>query len=191
MTSEHQLPAKKLNERQWESVVTRLYGTPGGEDDPMNKHAHKVKSNAPKRHPVEIERTIDRLYNPNPHKQEWLLQQRVAILDKELRACKTKPKISKTSQQMAHGNLHIVDRVDRIIADKAQKMAELTSLVDQEEGGNIRGTPYISPRAKALSPASIRIRIRTVYGSVSYISPRAKALNRSYKDLISWDAERS
>jgi len=163
--SEHQLPHKKLNERQWETTVARLYGTPGGADDPMNKHQHKVKSNAPKRHAVEIERTVDRLYNPNPHKQEWLLNQRVAILDKELRQCKPKPKISKTSERMASGNLHIVDRVDRIISDRQQKMAELISLVEQEEGGAIKGSPYISPRAKALS--------------------------RGYKDLISWDAERT
>jgi len=161
----HGKPVAVRSERQWEKTVTRLYGTPGGEDDPMNRKKDQTEDAAKKMHPVEIERAVDRLYYPNQHKQEWLLQQRVGILDKELRACRSKPKISKTSERMASGNLHIVNRVDRIISDRQQKMAELISLVEAEEGGSIKGSPYISPRAKALT--------------------------RSYKDLINWDAERT
>jgi len=158
-------PPKRLNERQWETVVTRLYGTPGGADDPMNRNKQKDNNNAKKMHPVAIERAVDRLYNPNPRKQEWLLEQRVAILDKELRSCQAKPRISKTSERMASGKLHIVDRVDAIIQERQQKMAELISSVEQEEGGAIKGSPYISPRAKAMP--------------------------RTYQDLMSWDAERT
>lgn len=161
----HGQPVQKFTERQWEKVVTRLYGTPGGPDDPAKKRKEISDAKTKKMHPVEIERAVDRLYYPNQHKQEWLLQQRVAILDKELRACRSKPKISKTSERMASGNLHIVNRVDRIISDRQQKMAELISLVEAEEGGQVKGSPYISPRAKGLT--------------------------RSYKDLINWDAERT
>jgi len=158
-------PSKKLNERQWESVVTRLYGTPGGADDPMNRHAVTKKETSKKMHRVEIDRSVDRLYKPNPQKQQWLLEQRIGILDKELKSCRSKPKISTTSERMASGKVHIVHRVNSIIQTRQQKMAELISTVEQEEGGAIKGSPYISPRAKAIP--------------------------RSYQDLMSWDAERN
>jgi len=168
-------PSKKLNERQWEKVVTRLYGTPGGADDPANKTKQVNKSKGDKGdkgpklhqvlHPVEIDRAVDRLYGGTPGKEEWLIEQRINILDKELRSCKTKPTISKTSERMATGKLHIVDRVNDIIRERQQKMAELISSVEAEEGGAIKGSPYISPRAKAIP--------------------------RTYQDLMSWDAERT
>jgi hypothetical protein len=158
-------PVKRLNERQWEKVVTRLYGTPGGADDPMNRREVKGPDVAKKMHPVEIERAVDRLYNPNSKKEEWLLEERVMILEKELRSCRAKPKISTTSMRMASGKPHIVDRVDAIIQERQQKMAELISTVEQEEGGAIKGSPYISGRAQAMT--------------------------RNYQDLMSWDAERT
>jgi len=158
----------KLNERQWEKVVTRLYGTPGGADDPMRRNQEQaLQSTAPKLHPVKLEQTVERLHNPNPRKQDWLMQQRVAILERELRQCQPKPKISKTSERMASGKLHIVDRVDDVIKVKQQKMQELISRVEQDEneGRAISGSPYISHRAKSMT--------------------------RSYQDLMSWNAERT
>lgn len=166
---------RRLNERQWETVVTRLYGNPGQEPTPPPparanqqkdaKDGQQLKLKDKKLHQVEVERAVDRLYNPNPKKEAWLLEQRVAILNREMRSCQAKPKISRTSERMASGKPHIVDRVDRVIKERQQKMSELISTVEHEEGGAIKGSPYISPRAKGMT--------------------------RTYQDLMSWDAERT
>lgn len=159
-------PPKKLNERQWEKVVTRLYGTPGGADDPMNRGKIEQRSEVKKVHPAQLEATVERLYNPNPNKEKWLMSKRVEILEKELRQCQSKPTISRTSKRMAEGKLHIMERTDNVIAVKQQKMAELISRVEQDESGDgIRGTPNISDRAQAMP--------------------------RTYQDRMSWHAEKA
>ena len=84
----HGMPVKRMNERQWEKVVTRLYGTPGGEDDPINRRKEKQESNAKKMHPEEIERSVDRLYHPDPHKEQWILDQRGMLFAITLFCCR-------------------------------------------------------------------------------------------------------
>jgi len=148
-----QAPApRKLNERQWESVVTRLYGNPQAKGVELQAAAENssVKPTTKKMKHWEVEAAVNRLYQPPQKEQteDWVMQQRVEILGKELRSMRAKPQISRTSERMARGNRHIVERVNDVILDRERKMQELIRTVEGGENPNANHMPNISPRAR-------------------------------------------
>lgn len=164
---------RRLNERQWETVVTRLYGNPHQDKQLSVAQANK-KAGAKQLQGWEVDQMVERLYpegddssagrQTKERKEQWLLQQRVEILGKELRAMRSKPQISRTSERMARGRLHIAERVDDVLNQRDKKLQELIKDVELAHG-NPSHMPYISPRA------------------------REKV--RGYEDLIQWQANRA
>eukprot|EP00658_Telonema_sp_P-2_P011637 TRINITY_DN14447_c0_g1_i2.p1 TRINITY_DN14447_c0_g1~~TRINITY_DN14447_c0_g1_i2.p1 ORF type:complete len:492 (-),score=95.55 TRINITY_DN14447_c0_g1_i2:488-1963(-) len=160
--------SRRLNERQWETVVTRLYGNPGADKTLALQNSGGSKTAGSKKMaPWEMEQTVNRLYRPpqNDRKEEWLVQQRVEILGKELRSMRTKPQISRTSERMARGRLHIAERVDDVLNEKEKNLQELIREVEQGGNSNLAHMPYISPRAREKQ--------------------------RGYEDLMQWAANRA
>ena len=58
-------------------------------------------------------------------REQWLMQQRVEILGKELRTMRSKPQISRTSERMARGRLHIAERVDDVLRQREDMLQQL------------------------------------------------------------------
>lgn len=165
--SENQQKTRRLNERQWETVVTRLYGDPAAKTAKALATTQNAGKTGKKMASWEVEQTVNRLYQPpeNERKEEWLLQQRVEILGKELRAMQSKPVISRTSARMSRGRVHIAERVDDVLAERQEKLQKLIREVEQGGNTNLNHMPYISPRAREK--------------------------HRTYSDLIQWAANRS
>lgn len=149
----HGSPApRRLNDRQWESVVTRLYGNPQakGQELQAAKEVAAAKPSSKKMKHWEVEAAVNRLYDPPSKMQtdDWVMQQRVEILGKELRSMRAKPQISRTSERMARGKPHIVERVNDVLQEREHRMQELIRNVEGGENPNANHMPYISPRAR-------------------------------------------